>query len=284
MSSKLKRGSMNLLKLGLLAGGMVISLNQTVIAQAAVATEEKTAVSLYNEGLDALKAKNYALWLSNMEMAIEKAKVDKNDKVVSLAMKNGGIAAYNLGNEYLKQDLVDSAKMTFDRGMALNDKYGSLYLGQARVLEAKESIPEAMEQYLMYAKISKEENDVKRMEDGYNRGKNMLIRQFNDKKYETVVSIGTSYLAANNIPDAHYLVGKSNAELGKQEVAVDHYLKSVEGFTAAGEKVDDKVYYALGEAYEALSNSPKAIEFYGKITDAKYLTNAKYKIEKLSSN
>jgi len=84
---------MNLLKLGLLAGGMVISLNQTVIAQAAVATEEKTAVSLYNEGLDALKAKNYALGLSNMEMAIEKAKVDKNDKVVSLAMKNGGIAA-----------------------------------------------------------------------------------------------------------------------------------------------------------------------------------------------
>ena len=83
MSSKLKRGSMNLLKLGLLAGGMVISLNQTVIAQAAVATEEKTAVSLYNEGLDALKAKNYALGLSNMEMAIEKALYYKDANFLS---------------------------------------------------------------------------------------------------------------------------------------------------------------------------------------------------------
>ena len=53
------------------------------IAFTSFAQEEKSAASLYNEGLALLKAKDYAAGLPLIESSLEKATLDKNEKIIN---------------------------------------------------------------------------------------------------------------------------------------------------------------------------------------------------------
>lgn len=240
--------------------------------------EEKSAVALYNEGLAALKAKDYTLGLSSMEAALEKAAVDENEKVISLAKKNGAVAAYYVGNGFLKSEKLDSARIAFEKGITINDGYASNHLGIARVLDKEKASGEAMEAYVKYAMLSAEAGKADRAADAYKRAKNMLVKLYIAKDFEQVTKIGDVFLANTDNEDVAYYVGKSYMEAKNFESAVTNLEKSI----ASSEEVDDKVNYALGTSYEALGKKSEAIAAYKKVTDAKYKAQAEYRVGKLS--
>lgn len=261
----------------------VLFASASAFAQDA-APAEATATSLYNEGLAALKEKDNETGYTKMVAAWEKAKEENNDKVLSLAEKNGAIAAYKRGLDLLKEKNNDGALEVAEKGLEINSKYSSLYMIKGKALEEKEQLAGAMEAMMMYASISKEENDEKKLGDALARSKNMLVRTYNDKKYEEVIQIGELLLATDKNSDAAYLVGKAYDETGNKEKSIELLNSSLEISTAASETIDDKVYYALGLVYESAGMKEKAIEVLKKITDDKYKASAEYKVQQLGSN
>ena len=243
-----------------------------------------TATSLYNEGLAALKEKDNENGYLKMVAAWEKAKEEKNDKVLSLAEKNGAIAAYKRGLDLLKDKNNDGALEVALKGLEINPKYSSLYMVKGKALEEKDDVSGAIDAMMLYASMAKEENDEKKLADAFARSKNMLVRTYNDKKYEQVTKIGEIILANDKNGDAAYLVGKAYDELGNKDKAIEKLTASIDMSTAAGETVDDKVYYALGLAYESAGIKDKAIEVLKKITDEKFKASAEYKVQQLGSN
>jgi tetratricopeptide (TPR) repeat protein len=187
-----------------------------------------------------------------------------------------------VGNDFLKEEQYDSAKVAFKRGIEMNEEYASNYLGVARVLENEGSFMDALNAFVKYGEISKKEGDEKRTEDAYKRAKNMVVKLYIDKDYANVAKVGESYLASDLNSDVAYYVGKSHAELGAHSDAVNAYQKSIEASEKMSEAIDDKVYYAIGESYEAQNMSSQAIEAYKKISDDKYKAQAEYRIGKLS--
>ena len=253
-----------------------------VWAQDAVA--EATATSLYNAGLAALKEKDNENGYLKMVAAWEKAKLEKNDKVLALAEKNGSIAAYKRGLDLLKDANNDGALEVATKGIEINPKYSSLHMIKGKALEEKGDLVGAMGSMVTYGTLAKEEADEKKSGDALARAKNMLVRTYNDKNYEVVTKIGEALLAYDKNSDAAYIVGKSYDELGNKEKAIELLNASLDISTAAAETVDQKVYYALGIVYEASGNKEKAIEVLKKITDEKYKASAEYKIQQLGSN
>lgn len=245
---------------------------------------EVTATSLYNEGLAALKEKDNENGYLKMVAAWEKAKEEKNDKVLSLAEKNGAVAAYKRGLDLLKDKNNDGALEVALKGLEINPKYSSLFMVKGKALEEKNDVSGAIEALMMYASLAKEEADEKKVGDAFARSKNMLVRTYNEKKYEDVTKIGEVILANDKNADAAYLVGKAYDELGNKDKAIEKLTASIDMSTAAGETVDDKVYYALGLAYESAGIKDKAIEVLKKITDEKFKASAEYKVQQLGSN
>ncbi|MCB0646484.1 MAG: tetratricopeptide repeat protein [Saprospiraceae bacterium] len=263
---------------------ILVSFASTQAFAQDAAPADATATSLYNEGLAALKEKDNENGYLKMVAAWEKAKEEKNDKVLSLAEKNGAIAAYKRGLDLLKDKNNDGALEVALKGLEINPKYSSLYMVKGKALEEKEDVAGAIDAMMMYASLAKEEADEKKVGDAFARSKNMLVRTYNDKKYEEVTKVGEVILENDKNADAAYLVGKAYDELGNKEKAIEKLNASIDISTAAGEAIDDKVYYALGLVYESAGIKDKAIEVLKKITDEKYKASAEYKVQQLGSN
>ncbi|HMQ07379.1 MAG TPA: hypothetical protein PKC30_08770 [Saprospiraceae bacterium] len=243
-----------------------------------------SATSLYNEGLGALKEKNYEAGLDLMIKALAKAEEENQEKVLDLARKNGSVAAYNVGNDKRKNGELDAAIDFFAIGIELNPENASNYLGKAMTMEEKGVNVESLLAYMEAASayISAEQED--RAEKMNIKAKNFIVKAFIDKNYDFVIEGGKAYLDVMPNADIHYYIGKSLAEKNMNDAALKHLSESITLSEGDAEADFDKFYYAKAQVLESLNKIEEAISTYKKIKGDKYKDQVEYKIQNLGSN
>jgi len=265
---------MKLILLQILCISGFLLLTSDVSAQDAA---EKTAPSLYNEGLALLKAKNYAEGLPMLEQALEKAEAEGNEQVAGLAKKNGAMAAYNLGNKKRKAKAYDEASALFTKGTIMNPGYSSNYIGIARVLDAQGKKTEAMAKYIEAAGIAMAEEKPKKQKQAYKRAKALVSGSYNDKAYDDVISLGDTYLTKDDNADVRYYIAKSMMTQDKNDDAIAHLDKAL----TMSPKKKDRIIYAKAQTLEKMGKNADAVAAYKLITDEKYKESADYKVKTL---
>ncbi|MCO6492108.1 MAG: tetratricopeptide repeat protein [Phaeodactylibacter sp.] len=240
---------------------------------------QESAASLYNTGLEQIKAKNYAEALPLMEQAIEAADPEADAEVVKLAKRNGAIAAYYVGNDQRKSDEFEAALATYDKGIAFSPGFYANYIGRAQALEGLDQAAKSVSAYIDAGDVclkSKKEDKAEKM---YSKAENIVAIAWGDKKWEATIEYATAFLEKRESPEAHYYLAHALKEKGNAEKAVEHADKAIE---LAGEGDASKYYMAKAESLEALGQAEAAVEAYKMVKDAKYNERAKYKINELS--
>lgn len=267
-----------------IAGALTLGLNTAITAQdAPAAAAEKTAIALYNEGLNALKAQDLKTGFTTLETAYKKAMAENNAEVMGLAKKNAVSAAFNYGNDLVKNKMAKDAIGIYERGMAIDSTFSLFKQGIGRAKEESGDVDGAAKSYFAFLDAAKAENDAKKLDDAKGRFRNMLLKQLNAKAYAKVIKIGMEYMGKDKNSEITYLVGKAHADKGDATNGIKYLLQSSAEATEAGGKVDDKINYALGLAYEAKKDNKNAIKYYNMITDAKYKAAAQSSVTRLSA-
>lgn len=240
--------------------------------------QEKTAAGLYNEGLALLKTKDYAGGLALMEQALEKSGPE-DEKVVSLAKKNGAIAAYNAAGKLRKAGSFDEALSMYNKGIELYPSNSSNYEGVARTFEAQGNTDEAVKAYLEAAQKGSEEGKKDKAKSRAKKARTMVGKLFVAKNYEAAISAGNAFVSVKtDDSEVHYYMSRSYAESGNAEKALEHATIAIE---LNGDEVPDKYFYAQATQLEKLGKKGEAIAAYKKITGEKYKAQADYKISEL---
>ncbi len=268
-----------------LVGGLGISAFTNGNSQEAVATVavtgEKSAIALYNEGLEALKAKDFKTSFTTFEAAIAKATADKNEEVLGLSKKNIVSAGYSYGNALLTEKNNKEALNIFQKVLAIDPAANLMYQGIGKAKETDGDIDGAADAYMSYLDGGIAEKSDKKIGDARSRVKNMLIKQLAAKSYSKITKIGVSYLAKDSHSDIAYLVGKAYADSGNAKSGIQYLQQTVELSGKEGTKVEDKVYFALGQSYEKTKDKANAIKYLSLITDPKFKPSATAMIDAL---
>lgn len=250
-----------------------------------IAAQDKTAASVYNDGLAMLKEKNYEAGLPLMEEALTLAEAEENDQVIELAKKNGSVAAYNVGNAQRKADAFEEALIAYEKGIEMNPEYASNFFGKAQVLEAQGKDLEALIAHLVAAEKYIESGNEERGNKIISKAQNDVGRAYVGKDYDLAVSLGSAFLEKQTSAEVHYYLAQSYAEKGENEKALEHAVKSVEiSMNDEDGETKDKYHYAKGIALENLGKTSEAVEAFKMIDGEKYKKQAEYKIQKLGSN
>ena len=243
-----------------------------------ISAQEKTAAGLYNEGLTLLKSKDYAGGLALMEQALEKSGPE-DEKVVSLAKKNGAIAAYNAGGKLRKAGSLDEALAMYNKGIELYPTNSSNYEGVARTIEAQGNTDEAIKAYLIAAQKGSDEGKDDKAASRAKKARTMVGKLFIAKSYDAAISAGNAFASVkSDDPEVHYYLSRSYAESGDSDKALNHATTAIE---LKGEETPDKYFYAQATQFEKLGKKSEAIAAYKKITGEKYKAQADYKISEL---
>jgi tetratricopeptide (TPR) repeat protein len=249
-----------------------------------IAAQDKSAASVYNEGLAMLKAKNFEAGLPLMEEAVTLAEAEENEQVINLAKKNGSVAAYNVGNTKRKAKMYEEALIAFEKGMEMNPEYPSNFFGKAQVLEAQGEELEALKMHLVAAGKYIESGKAKRGEKITNKAKNDVGRAYVGKNYDLAISLGTAFLEFEDNAEVHYYLAQAYSEKGDNDTALVHAEKAIDVSAQDDDgETKDKYYYAKGTVLENLGKNGEAVEAFKMITGAKYKKNAEHKIQKLGS-
>lgn len=247
-------------------------------------TADKNAISFYNDGLAALREKNYKSGFIKLDSAYMLATQENNAEVLGLAKKNVIFAAFNYGNELLKSKNAKDALGIYQRGLAIDESSSLMHQGIGKAKEDLGDADGAAKSYVTSLEAAKAEKDEKKITDAQTRVKNLLIKQLQAKAYSKVIKIGTDYLAIDNVSSIAYLVGKAYADKGDNTNGIKYLLQTVELSNTEGEKIEDKVYYGLGMAYDAVKDSKNAIKYLSMVTEPKYKPSATATIAKLKSS
>lgn len=250
-----------------------------------VFSQDKTAASVYNDGLAMLKEKNYEAGLPLMEEALSLAEAEENEQVIELAKKNGSVAAYNVGNTQRKAEAFEEALAFFEKGIEMNPEYASNFFGKAQVLEAQGNDLESLVAHLVAAEKYIASGNEERGNKIISKAQNDVGRAYVGKDYDLAISLGTAFLEKQISAEVHYYLAQSFAEKGENEKALEHAEKSVEiSMNDEEGETKDKYHYAKGIALENLGKNTEAIEAFKMIDGEKYKKQAEYKIQKLGSN
>lgn len=242
--------------------------------------DEKTAASLYNEGLALLKAKDYAGGLPILEAALEKATADENEKIIGLAKKNGAIAASNLGNAKKKEGAIDEAIALYTKGIEWRPEYASNYRGLASATEAKGDVMGAIKQYITAGDKYTANEKAKNAAKLYKKARNMVGKIYQAKDYPKAIEAGKMFLGIRDNAEVAYYVCRANTESVADEEAITYADKAI---ALSGDNVDDKYYVAKAKAYEKMGKNTEAIEVYKLVTGEKYKAQAEGKIKLLGT-
>ncbi|MBK7869369.1 MAG: tetratricopeptide repeat protein [Saprospiraceae bacterium] len=250
------------------------------LVNAAFAQDAPSAASLYNDGLEKLKAKQYGAALPLLEKAIAAADStsETDAKVIKLAQQNGAIATYYVGNDLRKVNKFDEALKVYNQGIEYNPNFYANYIGRAQALEGKGQDAEAVKAYLKAGSISEQENKADRAADMFKKAENLAAVAWGKKQWDTAIACAEAFLAEKETADAHYYLSQSLLAKKELEKALEHAKKSTE--LAQGED-KDKAYFGLGEVHEALGQKDAAIAAYKMVTGAKYGERAKYEVKQL---
>ena len=245
------------------------------------AQDDASAASLYNKGLEMIKAKNYTEALPLMEQAIEAAdpEAEADAKVIKLAKRNGAIAAYYVGNDQRKADDAESALATYDKGIAFSPGFYANYIGRSQALEDLDRTAESVAAYIDAGEVSLKAKKADKAEKMYSKAENIIAVAWGDKKWDATAEYAMAFLEKKENPEVHYYLAHAMKEKGNAEKALEHADKAIE---LANGSDASKYYMAKAESLEALGQSDAAVEAYKMVKDAKYSERAKYKVSELS--
>lgn len=253
------------------------SFSLTVQAQ----EEAPSAATLYNQALEKLKAKEYNAALPLLQQAVEAAdpESETDQKVLALAKKNGGIAAYKAGAGLRKGDKHQEALDAFQAGTELNPDFYANYIGVAQALEGMGEEAKAVKAYLKAAEVSGKSNKPEKAEQMTSKAENMIALAYADKEWDKTLEMAQAFLEDTETAEAHYYMAQALKGQGELNKAVEHAKKAV---GIAGEGDTGKYYMVLAESYEALGQTSDALEAYKQVPSGKYSERAQYKINELS--
>lgn len=238
----------------------------------------ETAAGVYNDGLAALKAKEYGKAYDLMLKAIEIADPAEDAQVLKLAKGNGAFAAYYAGNDDAKDGKFDEAMMKYDKGIELSAKNYVNYYGKAKALDDQGKTAEAIAAYIKAAEIATAGDKADRAEKYLGRCENMIAVSYGDKKYDDAVAAAEVFLASHESKEVSYYLAKSLVEKGMASDAVAHAEKAHE---LGGAEDEGKYIVGLAEVYEAAGNKVAAADAYSKVPQGKYYDHAQYKAGQL---
>ena len=262
---------------------LLCTFNTTVAEAQDAPPVNKNAIALYNDGLAALREKNYKSGFTVLDSAYTLAKQENNAEVMGLAKKNVIFAAYNYGGDLLKTKNPKGALAIFQRGLAIDETSGLMHQGIGKAKEDMGDAEGAVKSYVTSLEAAKAEKDEKKIADAQTRVKNLLIKQLQAKAYAKVIKLGTEYLPMDNSSSITYLIGKAYADKGDNANGIKYLLQTVELGNTAGEKIEDKVYYGLGVAYDAVKDSKNAIKYLSLVIDSKFKPSATATITRLKA-
>ncbi len=271
----LKQLSMNFLTKGTLVFVLTLGLLTSLSAQ------DATAASLYNKGLASLKAKDYEAGYPQIEAALKAAETEGNEKVVTLAKKNGAKAAYNLGSQKRKAKAYDEALTLFDRGIELNPTYSSNFMGKAQALDGKGEKTAAVKAYIAAADLAEKSGKADRAVQLVKKAGSIVGKLYSGKNYAGAIEAGKAHLELKEAGNVHYYLAQSFSKTKDNATAATHIVKAVDLTAAAGTAVPDKYYWAQGNILEATGKKADALAAYKKITGEKYKANADFKVKEL---
>lgn len=240
-----------------------------------------TAVGLYNDGLEKLKAKDYAAALPMLVEAIGKADTTSETdlKVVGLAKRNGAIAAYYVGTDQRKAEKIDDAIASFQLGIDYHPEFYANYIGLAQALDDKGEKIAAVTAYLNAAEVCGASDKTKdKVESMETKATNTVIRLFLDDKLDETLTAAEAFLAKKESSDVYCYQAKALLGKGKATDAVAAAEKAV-GLINENSNAD-LCYFTKGEAHQAAGQKAEAIEAY-KMAKGKYADAAKYKVDEL---
>lgn len=247
----------------------------------AAADAPASAVSLYNDGLEKLKAKDYEGALPLMVAAIEHADTasETDLKVIGLAQRNGAIAAYYVGTDQRKAEQLEDAIASYRLGIEYDPNFYANYIGLAQALDDHDAKVEAVSAYLAAAAVcAKSEKTKDKVESMETKATNTVIRLFLDGKMDETLAAGEAFLAVKESADVYCYQAKALLAKGKKDDAAGAADKAVA--LLAQDSNADLCYFTKGEVYEALGQKAEAVSAY-KMAGGKYADAAKYKVDEL---
>lgn len=263
---------------------LLLTCSLTVFAQdEAAADSAPSAVSLYNEGLEKLKAKEFDTALPLLVDAIAAADTtsETDQKVIGLAQRNGAIAAYYVGTDQRKAEDLDAAIETYALGIEYNPGFYANYIGLAQALDDKEENVQAVTAYLDAAEIcAKSEKTADKVESMETKATNTVIRLFLDDKVDQSLAAAEAFLAKKETADIYVYQAKALMAKGDKEAALAAVDKGIGLLN--DDSNDDLAYFTKGEVHEALGQKDAAVDSY-KMAGGKYADAAQYKVNELQN-
>lgn len=243
------------------------------------AQEEASAASLYNEGLEKAKAKDYVASLDLFKKALEVADPEnENDaQVIKLAKRNGTSAAYGAGNVHRKAKAYEEALKAYETGIEFNPGYYSNYVGKAQVLDAQND-PMAVKFYIQAGNKAQASKKEDKALDLFSKAENTVAVSWGQKEWANTIAFASAYLEEKETADVHYYLANALKETGEAEKALEHVAKSIE---LAGDADASQYHMLKAETHEKLGQKQEAIAAYKMVSDAKYAERAQYKIGEL---
>ncbi len=259
----------------------VLMLVMFGIVGALSAQEEASAASLYNSGLEKMKAKLYAEALPLFEQAIAAADPanETDAQVIGLSKSNGAIAAYYLGSQLRKEKKLEEALRHFEQGIEYDPALYNNYVGRAQILEDKNQLADAVNAYLKAGAVAESTGKADKMEEMKKKAESIAGVALSKKQWDNTIAAAEAYLANYESGDARYYLGQALKEKKKYDIAIENAKKAVEQAAAGEEK--DKFNFGLAEIYKAAGKKNDAIATYKLVTGTKYGERAKYEIKQL---
>lgn len=245
------------------------------------AQEEASAASLYNQGLEKAKAKQYVEALALMEQAIAAANPEdeKDAKVINLAKRNGTRAAYGAGVKHRKAKDYDAALAAFERGIEFNPDYYTNYKGKAQTLEAQGNTLEAVKAYITGGNVAVKTNKADKAAPLFSKAENIVAVTWGKKDWDNTIAYAQAIIEAEKeSAEIYYYLADALQAKGQTSDAAEKVAKAIE---LAGEADTSKYYFLKAEIHEKQGQTAEAIDAYKKVKDAKYAERAKFKVDEL---
>ncbi|MBY5957170.1 hypothetical protein KUV50_03420 [Membranicola marinus] len=267
------------MKLGFKLWSMVVLA--TMLCTAPVwSQEDASPASLYNDGVAALKGKEYDKALDLFTKALEKADPEEDKKIVSLAERNGAIAAYYAGRKARRADKIDESIELYNKGIEMNPDFYGNYSGKAMAMNTKGDDTAAMNAFIMGSQAAKKSKKEDKATDLMNKATIFVSKAYTSDDWDKTIEMGNAYLEHGESADVQFYIARALTKKNKLKEALEHANKAIE-LAEGGE--EGRNYFAQAEIYEAMGNAAAAVAAYKKVPSGTYGQMAKYKIEQMAN-
>lgn len=258
----------------------MVALATILFALPAMGQDDASPASLYNDGVAALKAKEYEKAVDLFEKALDKADPNEDAKIVSLAKQNGAVAAYYAGQAARKADKVDEGLAFYEKGIQMNPGFYVNYTGKAMAMNDKGNDKEAMNAFIVGSQMAEKAKKADKAAEMMSKATIFVSKAYSSDDWDKTIELGTAYLEHGESADVHFYLARALKQKNQLNEALEHANKAIE-LGEGGE--EGRNFFAQAEIYEAMDNTAAAIDAYKKVPAGTYGKMAKYKIEQMAN-